>query len=253
MTAPAPAPARPLPTAEDFLAEAITQRFAGRIALVSSFGTEAAVLLHMVSRIDAAVPVLFLDTGKLFGETLRYRDALIARLGLREVRVLRPDADALAREDADGLLFHRDADRCCAIRKVEPLDRALAGFDAWINGRKGFHGGARAALPLEEADGPRVKLTPLAGWNARDLDAYFARHDLPRHPLQADGFLSVGCLPCTERASNPDDPRSGRWAGQGKTECGIHSRRPAAATPKLERRNTAHWRDTWQDAWWPVG
>lgn len=225
-------------SAEDMLDDLIHRVFPGQIALVSSFGTESAVLLHMLSRIDPEVPVLFLDTGKLFGETLRYRDTLVARLGLREVRTLHPARAALAAEDADGMLFQRDADRCCALRKVAPLRDALGGFAAWINGRKGHHGDLRANLPKVEADGPRLKATPLAGWSATDVQTYFERHDLPPHPLQDDGYLSIGCYPCTERATDPNDPRSGRWAGKGKTECGIHTT-PSPAP--------------YQDAWWPVG
>ncbi|MFA7431899.1 MAG: phosphoadenylyl-sulfate reductase [Rhodospirillaceae bacterium] len=224
-------------SAEDMLDDLVHTVFPGQITLVSSFGTESAVLLHMLSRIDPDVPVLFLDTGKLFGETLRYRDTLVARLGLREVRTLHPARAALAAEDGDGLLFQRDTDRCCALRKVAPLRQALGGFAAWINGRKGHHGDGRANMPKIEADGPRLKATPLANWTGADVEAYFERHDLPRHPLQDDGYLSLGCFTCTERATDPNDPRSGRWAGKSKTECGIHT---TAEVP-------------YQDAWWPAG
>ena len=208
--------------AEQRLAAAIRDLFPGRIALVSSFGAESAVLLHMASRIDPALPILFLDTRKLFGETLRYRDTLVARLGLTGVITERPDADALAAEDADGLLFQRDPDRCCAIRKGDPLAAGLAGFDAWITGRKRFQGATRAALPVVESVDGRTKVNPLADWEKADLDAYFAAHDLPRHPLEADGFLSIGCLTCTDRVAPGEDARAGRWRGQDKTECGIH-------------------------------
>ncbi len=224
-------------SAEDMLDDLVHRVFPGQIALVSSFGTESAVLLHMLSRIDREVPVLFLDTGKLFGETLRYRDTLVERLGLREVRTLQPARTPLAAEDADGMLFQRDPDRCCALRKVAPLRQALGGFAAWINGRKGHHGDLRSNLPKVEADGPRLKATPLADWSATDVQAYFERHDLPPHPLHEDGYLSIGCFTCTERATDPNDPRSGRWAGKGKTECGIHTPNEAP----------------YQDAWWPVG
>jgi len=209
-----------LPT-RDFLAAAI-RSFTGRIALVSSFGAEAAILLHMAAELDPALPVIFLDTGKLFGETLRYRDTLVRTLGLRDVRTIVPEADRLATEDPHGTLWRSDPDRCCALRKVEPLARALGGFDAWINGRKRGHGALRATLPLVERDGGKVKLNPLAGWSAQDTAAYFAAHDLPAHPLEADGYRSIGCLPCTDRAAPGEDPRAGRWRGQDKTECGIH-------------------------------
>lgn len=193
----------------------------GRSALVSSFGTEAAVLLHMVAQVDPSTPILFIDTGKLFGETLRYRNTLVKKLGLTGVQTLTP-APLVTKEDEDGLLFQRDSDRCCFLRKVVPLNRALTGFDAWINGRKGHHGGARSALPVAETDGQRLKVTPLARWTAEDVAAYFVAHDLPQHPLEEDGYLSVGCYTCTERATG-GDVRSGRWAGKGKVECGIHT------------------------------
>ncbi len=204
-------------SAPDFLRLAIRGAYRDRIALVSSFGTEAAVLLHMVAGIDRDTPILFLDTLKLFPETLRYRNALIARLGLRNVRTVTPDADALATEDADGLLWRRDADRCCALRKVAPLERALDGFAAWINGRK------RSYLPLVEVDGGRLKLNPLALWSAEDIETYFIANDLPRHPLEADGFSSIGCVPCSGPTCAGEGRRAGRWRGLDKTECGIHS------------------------------
>ncbi|ABC22729.1 phosphoadenylyl-sulfate reductase [Rhodospirillum rubrum] len=207
--------------AEAILEDVLKRAFVRRTALVSSFGTEAAALLHMVAAIEPATPVLFVDTGRLFGETLRYRDRLVERLGLTDVRSLKPEP-RIAAEDQDLMLFSRDADRCCYLRKVLPLRKALEGFDCWINGRKGHHGGGRAQMPVAEADGFLVKITPLARWGADDVDAYYETHDLPRHPLWEDGFPSVGCLPCTVRASAEDGFRAGRWAGAQKTECGIH-------------------------------
>ena len=209
--------------APDLLARAIGDLFRGRIALVSSFGTESAVLLHLAASIDRHLPVIFLDTGKLFEETHAYRQTLIARLGLTDVRVIRPDPARLGVADPDGRLWRHDPDRCCSIRKVSPLAAALAPFAAWITGRKRFQGGARAALPAFEAEASgRIKVNPLAGWNFERIEAYFDAHDLPRHPLEADGFLSVGCLTCTAPVDAGGDRRSGRWAGHGKTECGIH-------------------------------
>lgn len=201
----------------------IHREFPGRIALVSSFGTEAAVLLHLVATVEPATPVLFIDTGKLFGETLRYRDQLTARLGLKDVRTIRPDPARIEAADADGVLWYGNPDMCCYIRRVEPLQRALVGFAAWISGRKGFHGGERQGLPrIEAGDDGRIKINPLAYWQKADIDAYFAAHDLPRHPLEADGFLSIGCMPCTDRVAPGEDMRAGRWRGKAKTECGIH-------------------------------
>jgi phosphoadenosine phosphosulfate reductase len=209
-------------SARDLIAALARHEFPGRIALVSSFGAESAVLLHMVTAVDRGLDVVFLDTGKLFGETLRYRDQLIDRLGLTNVKTIVPDPTALAARDPDGTLWSRDANACCAVRKVAPLARALAPYDAWINGRKAFQGGARAALDtIEVADG-RFKINPLAGWTRADIDRYFADHDLPPHPLMADGYLSIGCMPCTTRVAPGEDPRAGRWRGTPKTECGIH-------------------------------
>ena len=197
--------------------------FPKRIAAVSSFGAESAVLLHMLAEADPSVPVIFLDTGKLFPETLRYRDTLVARLGLTDVRSARPDAAHLTRVDPDGQLWQDDPDLCCWNRKVEPLEEALNGFAAWITGRKRMHGGSRAGLDLVES-GPdgRIKINPLASWNAADIAGYFARHDLPRHPLVAAGYRSIGCAPCTAAIADGEAPRAGRWSGTGKTECGIH-------------------------------
>jgi phosphoadenosine phosphosulfate reductase len=207
---------------EALLRACIEGEFAGRIALVSSFGAEAAVLLHMAAGIDRRLPVIFLDTGKLFGETLRYRDDLARRLDLADLRIVKPEPDDLASGDPDSLLSHRDPDACCALRKVAPLRRALAGFDAWISGRKRYQGALREFMPVIEASGEKIKINPLARWPRERIEAEFAARDLPRHPLEADGFLSIGCMPCTERVAPDADPRAGRWAGREKTECGIH-------------------------------
>jgi phosphoadenosine phosphosulfate reductase len=200
----------------------VRDEFAGRIALVSSFGAESAVLLHLIAEIDPAIPIIFLDTGKLFGETLRYRDQLTKRLGLKDLRSIAPDPAALAAEDEAGALWLKQPDRCCFLRKVEPLRRALEGFDAWLTGRKRFQGGLRDRLPKFEAADGKIKVNPLADWTKDDLDRYFEAHELPRHPLEADGFLSIGCMPCTDRVSPGEDGRAGRWRGIDKTECGIH-------------------------------
>ena len=207
---------------EGLLDLAIRHHFAGRIAVVSSFGAEAALLLDMVARVDPATPVIFLETGKHFPETLRYRDRLIARLGLSDVRSERPGARDLELEDPDGRLWSRRPDLCCHVRKVLPLERALSGFDAWVTGRKRFQAATRSQLPRVELEGGRVKVNPLADWSQGDVDAAFQARDLPRHALVAEGFPSIGCLPCTRRVGDDDDPRAGRWAGTAKTECGIH-------------------------------
>ena len=194
-----------------------------RLALVSSFGTESAALLKVMADVDAAIPVIFLDTGWLFEETLAYRDTLIATLGLRDVRSIKPAEQALEREDPERELWFSDPDACCRIRKVEPLARALETFDGWINGRKRFQGGARAAIQVVEADGTRLKFNPFANVSRPEIEAIYAQAKLPPHPLAAAGFLSVGCMPCTSRTSPDEDTRAGRWRGRPKTECGIHT------------------------------
>ncbi len=213
------------------LAELLTGELRGRVALVSSFGAESAALLHMVAEVDRDVPVVFVNTQKMFGETLAYRDELAERLGFTDLRVFRPDPRRLAERDKAGLRWSYDPDGCCGLRKVKPLQRALAPFDAWISGRKGFQSGTRAALPTFELDrehpgGPKLKLNPLAGWSKAALDGYFAAHELPRHPLEAQGYPSIGCAPCTSRVQPGEDPRAGRWRGWDKVECGIHAVSP---------------------------
>jgi phosphoadenosine phosphosulfate reductase len=202
---------------------AIEDLFPGRIALVSSFGADSVVLLHMAAQIDPTTPVVFVDTGQHFEETLRYRDALVARLGLTNLVDAKPDAAVTAAEDPEKFLFASDPDRCCDIRKVQPLASALDGYDAWITGRKSFQSATRSRVPLFEAEGDRVKVNPLVGWSASDLLDYIRAADLPPHPLVAKGFPSIGCLPCTSRVAPGEDPRAGRWRGRTKSECGIHT------------------------------
>jgi phosphoadenosine phosphosulfate reductase len=194
-----------------------------RLALVSSFGTESAALLKVMVDVDPAIPVIFLDTGWLFEETLAYRDTLIKTLGLRNVRSIKPLEETLSREDPDRELWFSDPDACCRIRKVEPLARALKPFGAWINGRKRFQGGLRASIAVVEQDGVRLKFNPFANVSREQIEAIYADAKLPPHPLAAMGYLSVGCMPCTSRTSPDEDARAGRWRGRPKTECGIHT------------------------------
>ena len=199
---------------------------AGGVAAVSSFGAESAVLLHLLAEIDRSIPVLFLDTGKHFAETLAYRDALAERLGLTDLHILTPDPADLTGKDQTGLRWSYDPDGCCEIRKVRPLAAALAGFDASITGRKAFQASTRANLPRFELDtsdaAGRLKINPLIDWDASRIEAYFIMHDLPRHPLVAQGYPSIGCSPCTRPVEAGQDARSGRWSGWDKVECGIH-------------------------------
>lgn len=210
----------------EMLASLFEDGLAGEIAVVSSFGAESAVLLHLVSQVDPAVPVMFLDTGKHFPETLAYRDALANHLGLTRLQILTPGQADLATKDESGLRWSWDPDGCCELRKIRPLSRALARFDASITGRKAFQSSERAHLPRFEIDMSdmqgRLKINPLIDWSAADIEACFAEHGLPRHPLVAKGYPSIGCSPCTRKVGPGEDPRSGRWAGWDKTECGIH-------------------------------
>jgi phosphoadenosine phosphosulfate reductase len=212
---------------DELLRTVLGEHMLGDAALVSSFGAESAALLHLVASVDPTVPVLFLDTGKHFPETLVYRDALAERLGLTDLRILRPDPEMLEKRDATELRWSFDPDGCCDIRKVAPLAKGMEGFDASITGRKAFQASTRNALPRFEVDTTdpvgRMKFNPLADWTKDDIAAYFEAHDLPRHPLEAQGYLSIGCAPCTSVVKPGEDPRSGRWRGWDKTECGIHT------------------------------
>lgn len=209
--------------AQTILKHALDDAEIGKVALVSSFGAESVVLLHMVSEIAPDTPVLFIDTEMLFPETLAYQQDVAAHLGLTDVRsITAPRAQVLER-DVDGILHQFDTDACCALRKTEPLEAALQGFGGWITGRKRVQGGQRAQMPLFEKDvAARVKINPLAAWDLDMVADYIKTHDLPRHPLVARGFTSIGCAPCTTKASKDEDPRAGRWRGQQKSECGIH-------------------------------
>lgn len=210
------------------------ETFGDRLALVSSFGAESAVLLHLASQVSKDIPVLFLDTGMLFGQTLDYRKTLSASLGLTDVRDLRPAFADLATVDPKSDLWRTDTDACCEIRKVLPLDRALGEFSGWLTGRKRFHGGDRLRLAVVEESEGKIKFNPLANWGKAELDAYVAEHQLPTHPLVAQGFPSIGCWPCTKPVDDPNaDVRSGRWQGQEKTECGIHVARSPGAAPNV--------------------
>ncbi|MDB5662969.1 MAG: phosphoadenosine phosphosulfate reductase [Sphingomonas bacterium] len=208
--------------APELLAHVLREKLVGRVAAVSSFGAESAVLLHLVALADPATPVIFVDTLKMFHETLAYRDDLVARLGLTNLIVAKPDPAVLAAKDASELRWSYDPDGCCEIRKTAPLAHALEGFDSWISGRKAFQASTRAALPRFEIKDGRLKINPLATWTKTDLDAWFIKHDLPRQPLEAQGYLSIGCAPCTSIVQPGEDPRAGRWRGWDKVECGIH-------------------------------
>ena len=208
---------------EEFLRAAIEDEFPGRVAIVSSFGTESALLLALAARVRRDIPVIFLDTGHHFPETLAYRDLVQRRLGLTDVRTVGADAASRQARDPDAELWQFDNDACCSLRKVEPLQAAISEFDALISGRKAAHGALRRFMPRIEAVDGLIKLDPLADWSPEQVEEAFDALALPRHPLIARGYRSVGCRPCTVAAGDAQDPRAGRWAGQAKTECGLHS------------------------------
>jgi phosphoadenosine phosphosulfate reductase len=195
----------------------------GRLAVVSSFGAESAVLLHLTARVRPDMPVLMIDTGKLFGETLHYRTQLQHLLGLEDIRVVAPRRAELEEHDPLGTMSATDPDQCCAIRKTSVLKRALSNFDSWLNGRKRYQSDTRSLMSIVEADGPRLKVNPLANWTMEDIRNYMIEHELPHHPLIEKGYGSIGCRPCTSKVREGADPRSGRWQGLDKTECGIHT------------------------------
>ena len=201
----------------------INNVFKDKIALVSSFGTEAALLLSLVSQVNKDTPVIFLDTLKHFPETLEYRDQLIQKLGLTDVRNIQPEPSALKAADPNGDLWSRNPDACCYLRKVVPLEEALSGFEAWINGRKRIHGGSRSTLRTLEHDDRRVKVNAIADWTQEQIDEEWKKQGLPEHPMVPWGYTSVGCKPCTSLPKPGEGKRSGRWAQFDKQECGIHS------------------------------
>jgi phosphoadenosine phosphosulfate reductase len=195
----------------------------GNVALVSSFGAESVVLLHLVSVIAPGIPVIFIDTQMLFAETLTYQRELAEKLNLTDIRTVRADRRSTDLDDPDGTLHKFNTDACCTLRKVVPLERALSGFDGWITGRKRFQAGTRAALQFfENEEDRRIKVNPLAHWGREDLEDYIVNNRLPRHPLVAKGYPSIGCAPCTSPVMEGEDPRAGRWRGTKKQECGIH-------------------------------
>ncbi|KIL98310.1 Phosphoadenylyl-sulfate reductase thioredoxin / Adenylyl-sulfate reductase thioredoxin [Paramagnetospirillum magnetotacticum MS-1] len=204
----------------ELLAALVAGDLAGRIAVTSSFGAESAVLLDLVAQVDPGLPVIFLDTNELFDETIAYRSQLEAILGLTNVLAVHPSEAELKEADE---LWREDHDRCCELRKVRPLARAVKGFDALVDGRKRAHGAERENLATLSDGGGVLKVSPLAKWSAEEIEAYFVKRSLPRHPLVAQNYRSIGCWPCT-RPVDPGQPlRAGRWAGKGKSECGIHT------------------------------
>ncbi|GGB63271.1 MULTISPECIES: phosphoadenylyl-sulfate reductase [Henriciella] len=209
-------------SATTILRVSFLREWENKITYVSSFGAESAVMLALIADVAPDLPIVFLETGMHFPQTLDYKEELTERLGLTNVRDIPPSETERKILDPKNTLWKSDPDACCALRKVRPLEPALEGFDAWITGRKRFHGGARLSLPVFEFSQGRFKVNPLASWTQDDVNSFLERRNLPKHPLVAQGYPSIGCWPCTKPAADPGDIRSGRWAGQAKTECGLH-------------------------------
>jgi len=210
---------------QEIIAWAVSE-FRGKLGMTSSFGPESGVLLHMVSRIDAEVPVLFLETGYHFPETIEYKNRLVELTGMKQVRELRADTAKKAKVVAehDGVPYEKNPDLCCHINKVEPLDEALTGLSAWMSGIRRHQSDARKSVRIvEQYDNGLFKISPLCNFTSRDAWWYLKEHNIPLHPLYEKGYLSIGCWPCTRPVQAGDDERAGRWAGKAKTECGIHT------------------------------
>jgi phosphoadenosine phosphosulfate reductase len=209
-----------------------------RFVATSSFGAESAVLLHLLAQVAPDVPVLFLDTGFHFDRTLAFRRDLAREFGLTVLDV-RPELSVSQQDQRYGeRLYEHDPDTCCGLRKTLPLRKMLANFDGWATGVRRAQTPERAGTPVVEArrhdDRWLVKVAPLATWSDDDIATYVSDHDLPEHPLVAAGYRSIGCEPCTRPTAPGEDPRGGRWADLGKTECGIH----LAADDAVVRRTT---------------
>ncbi len=198
--------------------------YAPDAVLTCSFQHEGVALAHMLQEVDAATPIVFINTGYHFPETLAYRDLLMERYGWNLVEVGPAPAAAEVEARLGGELYRRDPDRCCEINKVEPLRRAIADVRAWINGRRRDQASTRRGLPIiEPLASSLVKVNPLARWSSKDTYYYLKEHDLPFHPLFEQGYTSIGCAPCTRPVLAGEDERAGRWAGRDKVECGIHT------------------------------
>jgi phosphoadenosine phosphosulfate reductase len=209
-------------TAQELLAWAV-DRFPGRIVLTCSWQHQSSILVDMLHQLDATVRIVELDTGLLFPETYETRERLIERYDLELERIDPRETVAEQALSEGPELWRRDPDRCCHLRKVEPLERALVGMDAWITGIRRAQSVTRANARMLELD-PRgvVKVQPLAFWSDEDVKGYLYAHDVPYNPLHDRGFPSIGCTPCTRAIRPGEDSRAGRWADAEKTECGLH-------------------------------
>jgi phosphoadenosine phosphosulfate reductase len=211
-------------TPEERLAFAV-EHFGEDLLFTSSFGAQAGVLLHLWSVVAKHLPVVFIDTGFLFPETLRHRDDLVTRLGLT-LRIVRPDIahDAFVARYGDAIQ-RNDPDFCCGVNKVAPIAPLRESARAWVSGLRRDQSKTRANVGILEQDGHLVRVHPIADLGKADVAAYLARHDIPEHPLVARRYLSIGCAPCTRAVAEGEDERAGRWAWSNKTECGLHASR----------------------------
>lgn len=209
-------------------------KFSPKIALASSFQTESVVLLHMISQINSAIQILFLETGYHFQETHTFKRDIVNLLGLTNVVDLKADSEQHEALNVkhQGKPYELDSDQCCQINKVEPLDEALKRLDAWISGIRRSQSGTRKEIKIvEEYEGGLFKINPLANVTTEEMWQYLQHHNLPRHPLFDEGYLSIGCWPCTKPIQPGDHERSGRWSGRERIECGIHTFRKLKAHP----------------------
>ncbi len=207
---------------QNILEDSINNIFRKKMVYVCSFGTESAIILHMISEIDRSFPIILLNTNYLFKETIKYKDYLISKLKFSNFKEISPAAEDLKINDSKGTLWKENPDLCCNIRKVLPLQKELKKYDAWVSGRKSYHEGERKNLNFFEYINQKIVINPLAKVNQNFIDSYFKKNNLDRHPLYEFGYMSVGCTHCTIKSSSFDNPRSGRWAEKNKTECGIH-------------------------------
>ena len=206
----------------EIIEQSINDVFKNEIAYVCSFGTESAIILHMISKTEKNLPIILINTNFLFDETLKYKNYLLKKLSLKNFIEIFPDKTDLYSEDNNNILWRTDQDRCCNIRKVLPLQKELKKYKAWISGRKSYHNGERRSLKPTEILNRKIVVNPLANIKKDFVDSYFEKENIDRHPLFEKGYLSIGCIHCTQKAINPNDPRSGRWSDKIKTECGIH-------------------------------
>ena len=204
------------------LEHSILNLFKNKIAYVCSFGSESAIILHLISKISKDIPIIILNTHFLFKETIEYKNELLKLLGLRNYREVFPDDKLLKKLDSNNDLWKTEADKCCNLRKVLPLEKSLTNFEAWISGRKSYHLGERQNLKAFEIINNKIVVNPLFKSSRDFVENYFSLNELPKHPLVAEGYLSIGCKHCTIKTKNIRDLREGRWSDKTKTECGIH-------------------------------